>query len=78
MAWNLVFSHLIWIWLTTSEPLAFTVYGLFSSMFTINTLLVMWFRFYYISYYRIGFGTTNKYEKHKLSVASKVSMAKAG
>jgi hypothetical protein len=54
MAWNAVYTHLIFLILTTNEALAYSGYALFCAIFTTNTLLLMWFKFYYSSYYKIG------------------------
>lgn len=83
MAWNVVYTHLTYLALTSNETLSYTAYGLFCAVFTTNALLGMWFKFYYNSYFKVG--GINKYEKHKLSIASKkmsvgskLSMARAG
>ncbi|KAI6198288.1 Elongation of very long chain fatty acids protein [Aphelenchoides fujianensis] len=73
--WNVTYTHVLYLALTSSQPLAYSPFGLFCAAFTTNTLLFMWFRFYWQSYYKNG---GQKYEKHKLSLATKVSLSKAG
>lgn len=74
--WNCVYAHVAYLVMFTSEPVSYSPFGLFCAVFTTNSLLSMWFRFYANAYYQKG--GTNKYEKHKISIASKLSIAKSG
>jgi hypothetical protein len=52
----------------SGEKVAATPYGLFIGQFTMWTYMVLWLRFYYISYYAKG---GKKYVRHQESEKTK-------
>lgn len=48
--------------LAAGQKVAATSYGLFIGQFMMWTYLVLWLRFYYVSYFRSG---GKKYQQHK-------------
>ncbi|KAI6217601.1 Elongation of very long chain fatty acids protein [Aphelenchoides besseyi] len=59
--WNMLFAHLIYLILTTNEQIDVTAFGLSFGIFGTDTLLYLWFSFYYDSYYKNG---GKKYSLH--------------
>ncbi|KAI6236202.1 Dehydrogenase/reductase SDR family member 1 [Aphelenchoides besseyi] len=70
--WNFTYVHLVYLTITGYTSLAYNSYALFCAIITTNSLLLMWFQFYYRSYYQNG---GQKYEKHKLSLQTKGQVA---